>query len=169
MAVPDHRSGVPPDASADLLQLRLEVSEATARALQAGLSEATPQALFADILETILGVTRASGGYIGGVVSNLDGKYLLRPYSVESMPWDTGESEAVRRALAEEATATDPAGSIVCRPLLNVGEVIGVIVLGGIDAHSLALVEPLLDAAGLLMEKTSYAVEAPAASFPILR
>ncbi|MCP3995415.1 MAG: PAS domain S-box protein [bacterium] len=166
MAVPDHRSDVPLDASADLLQLRLEVSQATARALQAGFSEATPQALFADILETIIGVTEASGGYIGVAVSNLDGEYLFRPYSVESMPWDTGESETVRRALAEGSTATDPAGSIVCRPLLNAGEVVGVVVLGGIDAHSLALVDPLLDAAGLLMEKTSYAVEAPAASLP---
>ena len=161
MAAPDYRSGLPPDAPTDSLRRRLDVSEAATQALHATLEGVVPQHLLADLLTSLLDFSAASGGFIGSVVADENGEVTVQPYAVDSLPWDCGESEIVRRSLDNQSLAIDQS-AVACRPLLNNGGIVGVVVLEGVPAETLAELDPLFDvAATVLASVTAEQAELP--------
>ena len=154
MAAPDYRSDVSTDASMDFLQRQLEVSEAAARALRSGLEDLPPQAVFSDVLHSLIEFTGAAGGYLGSLEWDPDGEPRLHPYAVKSMPWDSGESDVVMRVIETGSLAIgSDLPPTIGQPLIAGSSVVGVVSLEAISTENLAHVQPLIDAAGVLIER----------------
>ena len=160
MAAPDYRPDASVDASVDQAQRRLDIAEATAGTLHAVIQGVAPQRLFPEALEVLIAVTGANGGYIGAVVTDMTGEMLLRPFAVESLPWDCGESELVGRALATRSVAhNEDTDTMVCQPLADRGETVGAIVLSGIEPEELQGTEPLIDSIAVALSHLAFGAD----------
>ncbi len=152
MAVPELISGGALDAPTAALQRMLAVAEAVARAQAAALDGAVPQHVATGILASLLEITGARGGYVGVIVARSADGVAMQPHAAVAMPWDTGESDLVVAAVEAGAPVVDEArDDVVCVPLVRRGEVLGVVVLEGVEAGVLETLRPLFEVCARLI------------------
>ena len=152
MAVLDYSSSVPERESSDGWDLCL--ANAIVQAQSDFLDQVDPRRLFSKVLDAVIELTGAVGGYVGGTIAEPDGTIGIHPYAVVGMPWDEGESDLVHRALAGRSMAYDEGdGGIVCQPLISHGEARGVLVVAGIKPEQMENLQPLSDTAARLLDR----------------
>ncbi|MCP4305049.1 MAG: PAS domain S-box protein [bacterium] len=146
----DYSPSVPERESSDGWELSL--ANAIVQAQNDYFDHVDPRRLFSRILDTVIELTGAVGGYVGAVIVEADGSLGIQPYAVAGMPWDEGEAELVDRALASRSTAyDDDDGGAVCQPLISEGEAHGVLVIAGAKPEQLPSLQPLTDTVGRLL------------------
>jgi PAS domain S-box-containing protein len=162
MAVRDYPSSIGSDAPVETLHRQLSVSREVVRFQAAVLEGGDPRAILADVLGALVALSGADGGYLGAVVSTVDGSIQLRPYATEHLSWDLGESDEVAAVIAERVPAScGPDAAMVCIPL-TVGEsTVGVLILGGATLDSLVNLEPLIEATATLLSRGTSAMNHP--------
>ncbi len=154
MAVFDYSSSVSEGDSDEQLRWQLSLANAIAQAQNDFLNAVEPRPLFSSLLETLVGLVDASGGYIGTIVAEIDGGTSVQPYAVVDLPWDCGDLELVHRSLASRSLTIDGSGSgLLCQPLLAGNSVRGVLILDGVLPAQMIPLQPLVETAARLIHR----------------
>jgi PAS domain S-box-containing protein len=146
--LPEYGRGLSDDGPDDVLLRRLAVAEAVAHARELFINEASPRLLFAELLDAIVKLTGAKGGYLAAMHDRVGG---MQPYAVSGMSWDFGESELAVQAV--ESRRVHTAGGRVSFPLVVEDELCGLL---GLDSGKSAVVDgvrPLIDVAADLLHR----------------
>ncbi|MDX2342511.1 MAG: PAS domain S-box protein [Acidimicrobiia bacterium] len=153
MPVPDYSAGGPIEAHGD--QWNLEIANAIVRAQRDFIDQVDPRRLFAKLLDSVVELTGARAGCIGGLIVEADGTTDVQPHAVVNMAWDGGDADLVQRALAARTLVYDGEGpGMLCQPLSVGGVAHGVLVLSEVTTTRLETVQALVDTAARLLDRT---------------
>ena len=160
MDEPEHDVGTPEGGPGDSLRWQLELSEAIARAQGAFIAGADRRTIFDELLNSLICLSGANKAYVAALDEDADGTRSLHPLALSGMSWDFGENDAATTALATGAPVEQSTEQpITCVPLLNNGDIAGLLAIGGVVADRLDALQPLIDVTGGLLARQPRFVE----------
>jgi two-component system sensor histidine kinase/response regulator len=147
-----HPGSVEGETAMDLRQ-ELAVARAIMRVQSAYIDGADSQGLYDCVLDAVVSLSGASGGYLGRLQS-VAGFRKMVALSTLRMPVEMGESEIVTRTVASASESGEPGeGGCICIPLHVGDSLVGVVALSDADPDIIATIHPLLTLSSRLVEQ----------------